>query len=166
MKSENLYNRISMLASAMMASRSIRPSFSTPLDATQESYLRVFQAQSNGKIDPQKGTPEAFLHGAPVNVCRELARAQRRADRRREIDGRPKAADDVVENVLHEERHRLTGEHFRELSDREQIALIRVYGPLYGRTHGGRPRPSDCAAAYKAVLKLRAWARGVGLLDD
>ncbi|MGH7242381.1 MAG: RNA polymerase sigma factor [Phycisphaerales bacterium] len=165
MRKTNQYNRFYARAKSLMSELSIKGSVMSADDAAQEAWRRLLEAKRNGKIDQAMGSELAFLYGILRNVGREAVHAQKVATKRIGEASRREDSLDVVKNVLRAERLRVIMICFRELSGREQTALIRARGSLFGRNADCRPNPSDYAAAHRAVKKLRKRVQEMGLME-
>jgi DNA-directed RNA polymerase specialized sigma24 family protein len=133
-------------------------------DLVQASFLRFLERGL--EVDPQKGTLGSLLCGVMDKLGWELSRARRRGATEPLPPGLIDGGEVPGEAAMRDEASGLVGRWFRELTDREREALIRIYGPLFGCWAGGEVEPRDYVAAHRARAKLRRRARGAGLIEE
>lgn len=135
-------------------------------DVVQEGILRFLQllhAAGASAVDPTKGTARQLLGG----FVRVTAMEVTRKGRRRKTCVLPDEIADVeitnpLEMLAMDGDRRLSRKrrHFlfmwwKHLGERRKRALLRIHGPMFGRSDSTKPTTADHTAAFHARQRLK-----------
>lgn len=140
-------------------------------DATIDEICREVWLRMEGGLadrwNPAKGTAPNYLNGVIKVIVMEHARL--RAARRTErldhewaefVDTR---SPDPVEAAILAERTDLLLKWFKKQTKRQQLALRRRFGPLFGVAAEGGTVPNDYVIKHRLMPRLREWFSAFGM---
>jgi DNA-directed RNA polymerase specialized sigma24 family protein len=136
-------------------------------DIAQEALVRFISYGGPGRVDPAKGTARTLAGGFVrlVALEHERAAARNRAAAISEFTPDQKSGS-ALDGLLEGEKLALVGRWWNLLTERERVAILRIYGALFGRRPDGPPKKTDYGIATRGIKKLRTLARRYGLFDD
>lgn len=135
-------------------------------DAAQEGitrFLQLLRTIGPNAVDPRKGTTRQVVGGCVRMVVYEVVG---RGRRRKTSELPDDVADPNAINPLEalatdgdakhaERRRRFLRQWWKNLGERRKVALLRIHGPMFGRSDSKKATKADHTAAFHARERLK-----------